>query len=283
MDRAIPVELAPGDPSEQFFIHFNALLSESQVSSQGSGSFLPDGAFVSVSAGFFTIGDVERAVEWRVTTTATGGISSVAASCADVDADAVAAFAEAIVRAALTNALSNRRQQFLHRRLVSYIGPALSGEFWLPGFRVAPAIPDDVGLYRMDFERIAVVDFTVMAIDHNQSLVLASKMVASHLHRLSLILQLNLAITPLESVWVQPNAEGEPQQSSERRIRSFIHPSTRISRMPRKGEACHPGVFAGSIADLFPRTGANLISFPTESRVWPLIRIAPLLLMIFDP
>jgi hypothetical protein len=95
MDRTIPVELAPGEPSEQFFIHFNALLSQRQVSAQGSGNFLPDGAFVSGCAGLFTIGDVERAVEWRVTTTAAGGISSVSASCADADAVAVASVAEA--------------------------------------------------------------------------------------------------------------------------------------------------------------------------------------------
>jgi hypothetical protein len=135
------------------------------------------------------------------------------------------------------------------------VGPALSGEFWLPGFRFAPAVPDDVGPHRIDFERIVVLDFTVMAIDQNQSAVLASKIVAAHLHRLALILQLNLSIAPLEWVWVLPDAEGDPRQNSERRVRRFVHPLARISSMPEKGEACHPGVFKGSIADLFPRIG----------------------------
>lgn len=266
MDRATPVDLAPGEPSEQFFIHFNALLSQSQVSGQGSGNFLPDGAFVSACVGLFTIAGVERPVEWRVTTTAGGGISSILTSCADADATAVNAFVEEVVRSALANALSKKRQQFLHRRLASYVGPALSGEFWLPGFRFAPAVPDDVEPFRMDFERIVVLDFTVMAIDQNESAVLASKIMAAHLYRLALILQLNISTAPLEWVWVLPNPEGDLRQHSERRVRRFFHPIAHISSMPEKGQVCHQGVFKGSIADPIPRTGVDLISVPTESR-----------------
>jgi hypothetical protein len=155
---------------------------------------------------------------------------------------------------------------------LAYVGPAPAGEFWLSGLRFAPAIANDDGLHRMDFERIVYLDFQTRAIDSNQAGALAKKLTATYASRLACLLQLHLDVRPHEWIWIAPTGDAVPRIDSERKLREFYHPTTRIERMPRKGEPCPLAAFRGSVADRFPRTAADLIALPEEARA--IFRIA---------
>jgi hypothetical protein len=265
------VPLAAGDASERFLLHFNALLSPYQISGQGTASFASDGTFISLTAGTSRIDGKDVAVEWRISAAPHGGLVSVAVSCDDADAPSVGALADQLVRLALANALSDVQVEYFQRRFFSYVGPALSGEFWLPGCRFAPALPDDEEPYRMDYERMVVLDFPVRAIDQNHASVLASAFASAFRHRLALIGQLLIEQQMLERVWVAIDPNDEVGVPSERRLRQFIRPAVRTSHMPRKGELCQAGTYAGSVTDEFA-PGGHLIGLPAEMR--PLLRLA---------
>lgn len=264
MDREIRVDLQPGDPSQRFFLHLNALLAERQRSASGTASFADDGSFVSISTGVFDLEGEQRTVEWRVASSQAGGVRSVAVSCRDADAGAVSSFAEEIVRVALANALSNMLSPFFHRRLATYVGPALSGEYWLPGFRFAPALPNDSDRQRIDLERPIVLDFEVSAIDRHQSFVLAAALQAAYLRRLSLLSQ--IAIEPIAHEWVWVTTESSGTFASERKHRGFFHPSVAAESMPAKGASCPLGTYGGSVAEVYSRTASEPIQLPVETR-----------------
>ncbi len=272
VDHEFQINLADGEPSERFFLHFNARLADLQRLAQGSASFLPDGEFVSRCSGTFEVAGAERPIEWRVATSAGGGIRSVFIATPDEHGDNVREVAEVLVRDSLASALSDRANAYIHRMQLAYVGPALAGEFWLSGLRFAPAIANDHGLHRMDFERIVYLDFQTRAIDSNQAGALARKLTATYASRLACLLQLHLDVRPHEWIWIAPTGDAVPRTDSERKLREFYHPTTRIERMPRKGELCPLAAFQGSVADRFPRTAADLIALPEEARA--IFRIA---------
>jgi hypothetical protein len=101
VDHEFEINLADGEPSERFFLHFNARLADLQRQAQGSAFFLPDGEFVSRCSGTFEVAGAERPIEWRVATSAGGGIRSVFIATPDEHGDDVREVAEVLVRDSL--------------------------------------------------------------------------------------------------------------------------------------------------------------------------------------
>jgi hypothetical protein len=227
---------------------------------------LQDGACESIANGQFFVDGSEYAAEWRIVTSAAGAVEALSVQWADDAGDVIGRFAEGTVRTALANALSDKRQSFLQRRIASYVGPALSGEYWLPGFRFAPVIPRDDQPYRIDLERVVTLDFTVHAIDGHQAHALGQALEVEYMENLSLLLDRLFEPIPHEEVWVVPNADGVPRDTSERRSRGFFHPLRVLSSMPRKRELCDLGLFTGSVAEVYRLTAADLLTLPTETR-----------------
>jgi hypothetical protein len=56
---------------------------------------------------------------------------------------------------------------------------------------------------------------------------------------------MHLDVRPKEWIWIAPTGDAVPPIDSERKLREFYHPTTRIERMPRKGELCPLAAFRG--------------------------------------
>jgi len=172
--------------------------------------------------------------------------------------------AHSFVEHVLVAALAKKVTKFFRRSAFHYIGPNLAGEYWLPGFRLAPALPSDDFPMMVNAERVLFIDQTVEAIDNLHSIFVADEIARRHAARLSLLLNIGLYRPPPEQIWVLRSQPEQPYQISERRHWGFIDPKGLPSVMPAKGAECPLGPFEGSVMDFWPTGG--LLACPSEIR-----------------
>src|SRR5262249_31806122 len=140
------------------------------------------------------------------------------------------------VTSVLTTTLSETRQKYFQRTFLYYIGPQLDGEYWLPGYRFAPAYPADPSPILINAERVVTVDQNVLAIDKENAFVLADAAARRHSARLSLLLNKGLYGAEHAQRWVWPVVDGVPATESVRYQLGFYHSASQLSEMPRKGD-----------------------------------------------
>jgi hypothetical protein len=169
------------------------------------------------------------------------------------------------VTSVLTAALVERRYKFFNRTLFFYIGAQVDGEYWLRGYRFAPAFPDDAEPFLVNAERVVAVDQDVYGIDQLHSQTVATEAALRHAARLSLLLNTGLYSAQAVQRWFYPVPADPPGSPSVRRQLGFFHPQMGVASMPRKGELCSLGAYKGSLAARY-RVGGEMLSLPLEAR-----------------
>ncbi|WP_158508896.1 hypothetical protein [Gemmatirosa kalamazoonensis] len=170
-----------------------------------------------------------------------------------------ASVAHEVYNSILTATLAEITQQFFQRVPLYYIGTQLSGEYWLPGFRIAPVPVDDEHPGSGNLERCVYIDQNVSAIDERLARALAFERAMRYAARLSLILDVGLYDAPKEYVWIW-NPLGTP--ASIRGSRGyFVRGMRPTTSMPEKGVEAPLGEFAWSVLDTDINSGRNQAGF----------------------
>jgi len=169
------------------------------------------------------------------------------------------------VNEVLGAAFSGNLSKFFYRSYFCRMGSDLDGEYWLPGFRFAPAMPEDENSYLMDAERYLYIDQEVDSIDQVQGGDIATERAMLYSARLSLILDVPLYKPLRGRRWFMVEDEAG-KLVSKRELLGFVAPSS-PTQMPKKGAECRLGKFDGSVLDEHPNShGHGLLKCPSETR-----------------
>jgi len=154
------------------------------------------------------------------------------------------------------------RSKFFRREYFTTIsGCNLIGEYWLPGFRLAPLFPEDDSTL-INSQRIIVIDHEVEAIDMRHADVISKNTASIYSAYLSFIIDISLKKPKVEELYFlnKENKELHMQRKSTNLIDKDIP-----TNMPGKNEICKTSRFIGSVFDAIKVTGKELIC-PEETR-----------------
>jgi hypothetical protein len=267
MLRTFELNLPPNESQTEFLAHFNSALRQIQEAGHGTAGFRTDGSFVALSTSRVKIGGSSCELRFSLITGPDRVLSALEVETVDEASVDWEPAIEALVRQALTSALARRRIEFFHRLPLSYFGANLDGEYWLGGFRLAPAIPNDPEPHLINAERIVYLEFTTNAVDRDQAFVLARTFVRKQLARLAFLLDFSFIEPDYTMRWVQPPpSAADPDPRSVRWATVFRPQESLPPRKAKKGEFCHAGKFSGSLKDRFRLSAGDLVTLPTESR-----------------
>ena len=265
MDIALNI---PDSPRQREFLDYlNSALRQRIASYSGSANYTDDGSFQSSIQGPFIVEQEPVELIWKITKGADGTLLSLAIESVDSSIP-VATWHTPVyefVTSVLATAFVEKRQKFFRRSLFFYVGPQLDGEYWLPGYRFAPAYPDDPHPHLINAERVVCIDQDVYAIDANHAFALSEEASRRHSARLSLLLNVGLYGPEHCQRWVWPIIDDKPANESVRLQLGFNHPSLSLQEMPQKGNLCNLGGYKGSLAARF-RVAGELQSLPREAR-----------------
>jgi len=237
----IPLNLPPGRQQE-FRDQFNAGLRRLSSGSSGSAGFLPDGSFEASATGSYRFDNgTEARLKWVLRKDVTGTLSGMSVEPLDTSvSNEWEASAQAFVTATLSAALAAARTRFFRRAHYFYLGPALDGEYWLPGLRLAPAIPNDAEPSMPGAERWVDIDMTVDAIDDGHASALADERSRRIAARLSLLLDVGFERRSYEVRWaVIPDEKGG--FTNKRCQLALMRTDPSPAKMPDKGALCAVG------------------------------------------
>src|SRR2546427_400590 len=137
----IPLDLPPGDRQQEFIDQFNAALRRiSSSGSTGTAGFLGDRSFEASVTSAFRLGPgIEVPLTWTLRKTPEGRLTSIRVEGAQPDPpQAWNREVQELVTSALAATVAGTRTRFFQRTSFAYVGQALDGEYWLPGFRLGP-------------------------------------------------------------------------------------------------------------------------------------------------
>lgn len=262
----IPLNISKGPRQREFLDYLNSALRDRMNMSSGSAGQDDNGSLYSETEGNFQIDAGQIGLKWRLEKDANGTLVRLVASATDSDAPAnweTAAYEFATSVLAAT--LADNKRRFFQRNLYFYIGPNLDGEYWLPGFRFAPVIPDDPEPHLLNAERPISIDQSIDAIDKMHAAALATEAAQRIAARLSLLLNVGLYDTDHNMRWVWVRDDGTQEKYSRRCSMTFSHPNLSLQDMPEKGAVCPLGAYSGSLAARY-RVAGELQSLPGEAR-----------------
>ena len=139
-------------------------------------------------------------------------------------------------QSALASALSADKTKFFRRHQFAYIGTNLDGEYWIAGWRIAPAIPDDE-IQFLD-ERIVFLDHWTEAVDLQQAGSIARVKADKIMVLLSLFSGIGFYRIPIEGKWVITG-----DNESKRYQLGYRHGTPSPDEMPKKGTEGRPGKY----------------------------------------
>lgn len=263
----IQLDLASGPRQRNFLDYLNSALRARMPSHSGTAGGSPDGTFFSQVTGSFPIDQGHVELTWRLQKNADGTLTSlsVEATGGGVSPQSWQTAAYEFATSVLSATLAEKRQRFYRRSFFFYIGPQLDGEYWLPGYRFAPAFPADPAPHQINAERVVSIDQNIGAIDDMHSFALAEESSRRHAARLSLLLNVGLYRQEHSMRWVLPTTDGQPASQSVRCHLMFHHPDIALAAVPEKGTACSLGSYTGSLAARY-RVAGELQSLPREAR-----------------
>jgi len=172
-------------------------------------------------------------------------------------------YASNFITGVVTSAFSKNLIRVFTRSTFCRIGSDLDGEYWLPGFRFAPAMPENEQSYLYNAERYLYIDQEVDAIDQMHASDIASERALQYSARLSLILDTALYKPPTGMKWFLENKENEGLVSKLEHL-GFNHPP-HPDKMPEKGVECRLGKFESSIFSE-RQNSHGLLMCPKETR-----------------
>jgi hypothetical protein len=243
----LPIELPRGDNQIRFLDQLNAMLRAIATSSSGSAGADSAGNYYASSTSDFSLPRGVTSLSVAIVKDSNGLLKQVDVTPIGIVAENSNWKAEisAMVTSALGATLAKRQATFFRRATFNYIGQALEGEYWLPGFRLAPIIADEPEPALMSAERVIVVDMNVTAIDDHHASALAIERGRRVAARLSLILGVGLYATPHEHRWYSIMQNGALVNARHRLGYATEQPLA----MPKKSQLCELGSCNGSIAE----------------------------------
>jgi hypothetical protein len=262
----IPLNLSPGPNQMQFRDQLNSALRSISSISNSSGGFDKNGDFRSTTSGFFKLDSGDVGLTWSLIQTPDAVLAALEVEpLGDAEPPPEwSADANAIITRTLTATVAERQQPFFRRVLFNYIGPILDGEYWLPGFRLAPLIPADEGPFLLGTERVVAIDMNVDAIDDVHASALAVERARRYSARLSLIMNLGFYTSVPDKRWVfQQSADGS--FDSVRAHLGFFKPLPELTSMPTKGALCKLGQPGKRLDEYYGVLGKPL-RLPQETR-----------------
>ena len=254
----IPLGIPKGPAQARFLDHLNSIFRSSLSWGTGYAESHEDGTFESAVAGELSVEGNTVTLEWKIIKSSNGTLEAIEVKNPDseVDDPIWRETAHELIHKAQSSALSNKLKTFFCRKLFYYIGPQLDGEYWLPGYRFAPAYPDDPEPVMVNAERVVYFDMKIQAIDKYCAEALADERAKRHAARMSLLLNVGLYLRQSELRWVLiPKGE-----KSERYSLGFSSPSPckPIRKMPEKKELCDLGEYKGSLNAYYYRGKLSL-------------------------
>jgi len=186
----------------------------------------------------FPVAGSQLDLKWTLVQSKDGSLSSLDVSTTQGE-EVESASREAVlefVNRILVSAMSGAVARFFRRHQFSYIGQSLDGEYWLPGFRLAPADFDDATPTWLHLERNVFIDQMVDGIDDHHALAVADDRAKRIAARLSLLLDVGFYQPMAEFRWAFLPSEGDAGPRSERLQLGWTDFSPQLQTMPRKGE-----------------------------------------------
>ena len=263
----IELNLPRGQRQQGFVDYLNSALRRRITPSTGSGRVTAEGLLESIVTGPFSIDQSLIPLTWRIIKDSKGTLLKLVIEGADpsvMESSWKTAVYE-FVTSVLATALAETRQKFFLRSFFYYVGPQLDGEYWLPGYRFAPAYPEDSDPHLINGERIVSIDQEIEAIDDLHASTLAGEAALRHVARLSLLLNTGLYGSEQVLRWGWQAVEGKPIESVRFHPGFMLHPALNFTQMPKKGEQCTLGKYKGSLAARH-RVAGELQSLPPDAR-----------------
>lgn len=254
---------------ESFLEYFHAAFRKctgAHFTPPGSARFLDEGRY-EISLTFpIQLDDGPLELIWTIFIDKGGSLERLKIESVELPESIWGASASKFVAEVLSAALSEKTEKFFYRSSICRIGSDLDGEYWLPGFRFAPSMPENKETsYLIDAERYLYIDQEIFAIDQVHGSDVAAERALLYSARLSLILDVALFQPSRGMKWVVEQDESGRHVSKLRRL-GFWAPD-RPHSMPSKGAECRLGVFGDSVLNPdINRMGAGLLKCPVETR-----------------
>ena len=262
----IPLNLNK-EKREIFLEYFHASyrkLAGSPLSPSGQAGYRNDGCYeILLTFALPTSSGIANLV-WSMDIEVDGSLERVEVRSDELPEDVWSEAATKFVSEVLSAAFAETLTSFFHRTYVCRIGADLHGEYWLPGFRFAPSMPEDQESFLMDAERYFYIDQEVDAIDNVHANDIANERALNITARLSLILDVALYKPSAGKRWFLVNDESG-NLISKREYLGFV-PLNSPTKMPKKGVECRAGEFGGSVLDKYQRSALGLLKCPNETR-----------------
>jgi len=135
----------------------------------------------------------------------------------------------------LVATINAKREKIFCRYTYAYLGPPLDGEYYISGFRIAPAVFPDDDIMLID-ERIIYIDIYEKGIDKVHTQAIGKVHVEQIVSLLSVFLSIGIYSIPTERRWVVKGTE-----PCKRHQLGYHDIKPIPSEMPKKGQVCSLG------------------------------------------
>ncbi|MBW1743372.1 MAG: hypothetical protein JRJ47_08065 [Deltaproteobacteria bacterium] len=231
----IPVDIEANKVAE--FLDYLRLEIQFESGSQGEGSFKENGRFEEKVTGRLK---GSRSEDGKVLFTITWNPDgTLAPICAEVDGKPPTnweALVQGWVHQALVGTVNAQRERFFFNYSLAYMGALLDGEYYVSGFRLAPALyPDETAIWN---ERIVYLGLHAEGVDQQQAHELGRVEANRLTALLSCFLTTGFYSIPIEKRWILMGAG----QSARYQL-GFRKKDPPPDVMPKKGQLCPLGKF----------------------------------------
>ncbi len=266
----IKLDLLQGTKQRTFFDYFKAAMRLKCPAFSNEGNFGADGSYTASLTGDFPFDNgIAFPLKWSIYRQSDGTvqfIEIVPVSDENPPAEWESSIQNFFNTEIFLPALAEKTQKFFWRSTFHYVGTALDGEYWLPKFRLAPALPEDEIPMMVLTERVVYIEQQLNAIDYRHAQIVAEEISKRLAARLSLILNTGFYKPESELKWfliVEPDYD---KTRSERRQLGFVNPHPLLNGLPKKGANCPAGVYKGSVLDNRGSVMGERLVCPRETR-----------------
>jgi len=240
-------------------------LTGSPFGPPGSSGYKSDGRYVITMSIDLPVESEVIAIQLIMAIEPDGSLKKVEfhSTADDMDDSKWNIYAANFITGVVTSAFSKNLSHVFIRSTFCWIGCDLDGEYWLPGFRFAPATPKNEQSYLINAERYLYIDQEVDAIDQMHARDIASERALQYSARLSLILNRGLYKPPRGMKWFleKNGSEGFVSRLEHLGFNSPPWPD----KMPEKDVECRLGKYESSIFSEH-QNSHGLLMCPKETR-----------------
>lgn len=225
---------------------------------RGEGRLAQDGTFISSMTIPISVGDGKTVMtQWKTAWSARGSVQPIEVTASSDEAIWKGAVEE-LIRKAYVMTINPDAVKVFSRNTFVYQGPLLSGEYYLPGFRLAPAPQQDEKAFLL--ERVIHIDQEVQSVNRGAALGIGQVLARRYASLLAVFLDQGFHEIPVEHHWVYvPGENGKLKSKCLQR--GYVSPVPQPTQMPEKEKTCAPGAFHEVERDQF-RNERNFVNEP---------------------